>query len=98
MEDTEDFPELQPRGDETKQPDIDVKTLTSLELMKFLGDHWDTRALSTVFFSFSSTDSFVYYRAVPAHCDFFRTCSGGARYVAIAQNSFKILRIEITSS
>jgi hypothetical protein len=62
MEDMDDFPELQPRGDETKQLDINVTTLTSSELMKFLGDHWDTHALSTTFFSFSSTDSFVYYK------------------------------------
>jgi hypothetical protein len=30
--------------------------------------------------------------------DFFRTCRGGAQYLAIAQNAFKILRIGITSS
>jgi hypothetical protein len=31
-------------------------------LIKFLGDHWDTHALSITFFSFSSTNSFVYYK------------------------------------
>jgi hypothetical protein len=41
------------------------------------------------------------YRAVPSQCDFLRTCRGGARYLAIAKNSLKFLRIEykiITSS
>jgi hypothetical protein len=35
---------------------------TSLELMKFLGDHWDTHALPTTFFSYSANDSYVYYK------------------------------------
>jgi hypothetical protein len=30
--------------------------------MSFLGDHWDTHALPTTFFSLSSQDSFVYYK------------------------------------
>jgi hypothetical protein len=61
--DMDDLPELKARWDETKQPDIDVMTWTSLALVvQFLGDHWDTHVLSTTFFSFSSTDSFVYYK------------------------------------
>jgi hypothetical protein len=47
MEDIGDLPELTSRGDETKS-DIDVTPQTSLELMKFLNDHWDTHTLSTV--------------------------------------------------
>jgi hypothetical protein len=56
-----DLPELMPRRDETKS-DIDVTIQTSLELMKFLADHWDTHALSTTFFSLSSKDSSVNYK------------------------------------
>jgi hypothetical protein len=33
-------------------------------------------------------------RQGPARTDIFRTCRGGARYLAIAQNSLKFLRIE----
>jgi hypothetical protein len=58
-EDMGDLPELMPGGDETNS-DI-VTTHTSLDLMKFLCDHWDTHALSPTFFSFSLVDSFVYY-------------------------------------
>jgi hypothetical protein len=56
----DDMPEL--LDEEETNPGTDVTTWTSLELMQFLGDHWDTHALPTTFFSFSANDSYVYYK------------------------------------
>ena len=61
-EDVADLPELKPRGVESNPGTTDVTTWTSEALMSFLGDHWDTHALPTTFFSLSSQDSFVYYK------------------------------------
>jgi hypothetical protein len=62
MEDVADLPELKPRGVESNPGTTVVTTWTSEALMSFLGDHWDTHALPTTFFSLSSQDSFVYYK------------------------------------
>jgi sRNA-binding protein len=68
MEDMEktavdDMPKATARVEATKQDakeetkPTNVTTWTSLALVQFLKNHWDTHALSTTFFSLSSKDS-----------------------------------------